>query len=276
MNTPCDWPVVYPDCDGDDVPDLPTDASPGMHEQSEQMAVDFLWNLTGQVYGVCPETVRPCREGCGSSGSTWKGNGSPWTPALIGGQWYNLTCGSCPPTASGCSCGDDATTIRLPGPIASVTQILIDGEILPSTAYRVDNYNILVRVDGGTWPSCQDLAAPTTEDGTWEITYERGRPVPVGGQVAAGALAEEFVKALCDDSSCRLPRRVQSITRQGVSMAILDSFEDIEKGHTGIWMIDSWVASVMAPKRGGSVASPDVGRYRNAPTYLRRTTWSAN
>ena len=276
MNGPCSWPVVYADCGDDGTPALPTDPPPEVRVRAETMATAYLWNWTRQQFGLCEEIVRPCREDCHRP-STWKGAAPQWRPVLLGGQWFNLTCGSCPPPISGgCSCvGDETTAIRLPGPIHSVESILVDGTLLPETAYRVDDRSILVRVDGGVWPDCQNLNDQPTEPGTWQVTYTRGTPVPEGGQVAAGVLASEFVKALCDDNSCRLPRRVQSITRQGVSMAILDAFEDMEKGHTGIWVIDSWVASVTVPnRRGGTVVSPDVN-YRR-PVSARRTTWSAN
>ena len=264
MNAPCSWPVVYPDCA------TAVDVSPELREQAEEMATTYLWNWTGRVYGTCPVTVRPCRERGYSPRSTWHGHTPPWTPVLWRGEWYNLTCGICDNGA--CGCGDSAATIRLPGPIASVEQVLIDGTPLPIDAYRVDNHSILVRTDGQAWPSYQDLDEPAMHEGTWEITYAKGTTVPVGGRIAAGELAEEFVKALCNDNSCRLPRRIQSITRQGVSMAVLDAFEDIEKGHTGIWMVDSWVASVTIPRNRSTVTSPDY-RHSSPPARVRSTTW---
>lgn len=268
MYGPCEWPVAYVDCE-DDVTPLSSDTPAEISSAAEEMATTYLWNWTGQRFGVCTETVRPCRESSDAGRSTWAGTTAPWTPVLLDGQWFNLTCGSC----SRCRCGDDATALHLPGPVASIGQVLIDGTPLPVDAYRVDDGSTLVRIDGGTWPTWQDMSASPSEPNTFEITYQRGLPVPIGGRIAAGVLAMEFVKALCDDNSCRLPRRVQSITRQGVSMAILDAFEDIEKGHTGIWVIDSWVASVLAPKRGGTVASPDFGH--RSPAQFRRTTWPA-
>src|SRR3546814_4772015 len=50
--------------------------------------------------------------------------------------------------------------------------------------------------------------------------------------ISAGRLANELAKAACNDKSCGLPQRVQSITRQGVTVAVLDSFDDIDTGHT--------------------------------------------
>src|SRR3546814_20601967 len=90
---------------------------------------------------------------------------------------------------------------------------------------------------------------------TWSVTYVKGYAVPKGGQVAAGMLAVELAQAACNDKTCGLPRRVQSVTRQGVNVAVLDAFDDIDQGPTGIWAIDSGVAYVFRP---------------TAPTRVRR------
>jgi hypothetical protein len=146
--------------------------------------------------------------------------------------------------------------------------VQIDGEVLDPSAYRVDNGRLLVRQDGGRWPTCQDMGAALGEDDTWGITYDKGYPVPAGGQIAAGLLANELAKAACNDRSCGLPQRVQTVTRQGVTIAVLDAFDDIDEGHTGIWLIDSWVASVVRRPRRMRVLSPD----RMPPRY-RQQTW---
>lgn len=271
MTGPCEWPVIYPDCGpppegGGPVP-LPAPLDGMTSEQVEQfetMAGDYLWRFTEHRFGVCEVTVRLCVQGCagGHSPSTFQGRGPrvsrTWGPVLIAGEWYNLGCGRCGDT---CGCGGSAPLL-LPGPIASVALVTIDGETLPPEAYRVENASLLVRLDGQPWPSCGV-----------EVTYTRGLPVPLGGQVAAGVLTVELAKAFCGDATCGLPRRVQSITRQGVTVAILDSFDDVEKGHTGIWTIDSWIASVRvapAAPRGPVVLSPDAPGVR-----VRRTTWGA-
>jgi hypothetical protein len=41
-----------------------------------------------------------------------------------------------------------------------------------------------------------------------------------------------------------LPERVQTITRQGVTVGFLDPQDFLEKGRTGITMIDLWLRSV--------------------------------
>jgi hypothetical protein len=101
------------------------------------------------------------------------------------------------------------------------------------------------------------------------VTYVRGVRVPEGGEIAAGVLALELAKAACNDNTCQLPKRMQTMTRQGVTVAMLDSFDDVDKGHTGIWIIDSWVASMTKTPVRPTVLSPDKPRHAT-----RRSTWT--
>lgn len=276
QTSPCDWPLLFPGCtDPEQIPPPLDDMTEEQRDRYESIATDFLWQWTGRRFGVCPVTVRPCRQDCWQGRSTFNGGGrltdgiwaAPFGPILIGGQWFNLGCGQC---GDMCSCSNTPALI-LPGPVASVDEVRIDGQPLDPDAYRVDNHRLLVRTDGGDWPTCQDQAAdPAVDDNTFQITYQRGIPVPVGGQLAAGVLAVEFAKAACRDKDCQLPQRVQSVSRQGVTVAILDAFDDIDTGHTGIWLIDSWVASVTKSPAVSRVYSPDIPRSRP-----RRTTWTA-
>ena len=243
---PCSWPVDYCTDDGG-VPE-PLNAMDGTKVQRyERMAVDYLWNWTAQQFGTCTIAVRPCRRNC------WVPGRWPFHAAPYGGRVLEVGCGVC-----GDTCGCSFThQITLDGPAGHVEQVLIDGAVLDPSAYTLQNERYLVRTDGGQWPTCQDLAADTTQPGTWEITYTIGSPVPVGGQIAAGVLARELAKAACNDTTCKLPQRIQSITRQGVAI-IMDTFQDLEKGGTGIWLIDSWVSSVTKAPTRSRVYSPDV------------------
>lgn len=275
MTGPCSWPISYASCANCTV--LAGMSAPD-RLLVETMATEYLWNWTLKAFGVCTLTVRPCRQDCVDGRSTFWGNGpygsgsmgygsgiGPFpNPQLVEGEWTNVSCGFCP---DACSCeGDRLQTLKLPGPIVSVTTVTLDGMVLLPDTYRVDNASLLVRLSGGAWPKCQDMTLPTTQPGTFSVTYQRGRVVPVGGQVAAGLLACELAKAICRDSSCALPQRVQTITRQGVTMAMIDNGEGIAKGETGIWAIDSWVSSITSPIRPSTVLSPDIARPRYRTT----------
>ena len=252
---PCEWPVSYVGCTDDGTPPEPLGSMSASGRQSfEEMAGEYLWNWTGQVLGVCEVVVNPCRQDCTQGRSTFNGSGpfsgnvgAMWTPVVINGLWYNVGCGTCGDT---CRCGG-GSPLRLPGPIDSVVQVKEGDDVLSPDLYYVEGYNLLFRLDGKAWSPC-DL----------EVTYRKGTPVPVGGQVAAGRLAVQLAKAACGDKTCELPQRVQTVTRQGVTVAMLDSFDDIDKGHTGIWLIDSWVSSMTKPATQSRVLSPDVPRTR--------------
>lgn len=267
----CDWPVVYQNGEGGDE-GYWASTDDETRDRWERVAVDYLRRWSGQQFGLCESVVRPCRQDCpGAGASTFLGPGvlgsvgAPWTPVLSGGQWLNVGCGSC---LGPCACTHVAS-LRLDGPVDSIISITLDGNTLPPTAYRVEDHRYLIRHDGGEWPICQDYAAETGE-GVFEIRYRRGLPVPLGGQIAAGILAIEFSKAANRDKTCQLPQRLSSITRQGVTIDVLDTFDDIDTGHTGIWLVDSWVASVTQPRNTRSrVYSPDL-----QPARPRRTTWT--
>lgn len=268
---PCDWPIrAVGDC-----PDLDALANAAEGDVSkadvEAAAVDYLWRWTGRAFGVCEATIRPVRQDC--YGSTYAGasgvpSGGAWfEPVLVGGRWYNLACGLC---GDECAC-TRLYSIRLPGPVQTVERVALDGVELDPAAYRVDNRANLVRDDGGRWPVCQRLDVPVDAEGAFAVTYRFGLPVPLGGQVAAGVLACELAKALSYSADCRLPQRVQTVTREGVTVGMFDTFEGLDEGRTGIWTIDSWVASVTKPAARATVHNPDVRppartTYRGAST----------
>lgn len=268
---PCSWDVSY--ADGASCSAL-NELSDSDRARVEDMAATYLWNWTGKQFGLCTMTLRPCHVDC--HGSVFTGNGPYSTgylgvgqyrsPQLVDGLWIGDS-SSCP------SCGQvgdfsPSTTLTLPGPASSVTEILIDGVLLDPSQYRLDPRDLLVRVDGQTWPTYQDLAQSAASVGTWQVEYLRGIPVPEGGKIAAGALACELAKAWTRDTSCALPQRIQTITRQGVTMAMVDPFTGLEKGHTGIWLIDSWVSSVNLPRRSGAVYSVDIPRRPSAGRFM--------
>jgi hypothetical protein len=58
--------------------------------------------------------------------------------------------------------------------VYDVTEVQVDGVVLPDGAYRVDAPGRLVRTDGGCWPDCQDMGAPAGADNTFFVTYRYG------------------------------------------------------------------------------------------------------
>jgi hypothetical protein len=229
-------------------------------------ATEILYALSGRQFGLCAVELRPCRRDCagGAIPAGWWEYGAWPRPALINGAWYNLGCGGC---AGGCSC----TTLEeavLPGPVHDIVQVLVDGDVLDSSAYRLDNNRLLVRVDGGVWPACQNLAAATTETGTWAVTARFGQPVPVMGQLAVGELAAEFAKACVGDDDCALPKPVQQIARAGITMTFLDPNEVFAQGRIGLTNCDLFIQTV---NPHGLQAAPQVYDV-DGPTFRRTGT----
>lgn len=254
----CEWPVDYGQC-GDCVDSMASLSATGV-ALFEEMATEYLWRWTHKQFGLCQATIRPCRQDCFEGLSTYgvaRGTSTPFQPTLISGRWFNLGCGGGCGDRCGCISG---STLVFETPVYDVLHVEINGATLDPSAYRVDNYRRLVRQDGNLWPFCQNLSSPLGATDTWAVTVRLGAPVPVGGQVAAGKLTAELAKAACGDTGCQLPQRWQTITRQGVTIsAAIDLFQGLDEGKTGIWLIDSWVASVIKPgtSSGFAIASPD-------------------
>lgn len=224
------WPVDVGCCSDFD------NYAPAVQNRAKALAASSLRLLTGSVVGGCPITVRPCKRSCVSDYHNYYVSGT-WMPYSYNGTWVNYGCGC---TYESCSCSA-LEQISLPPPIGSVSSVKVDGAVLPSTDYRVDNQRWLVRTDGGTWPTCQALEKPDTEPGTFSVTYLNAQPVDGLGAYAAGVLACEFAKA-CSGSSCRLPAGVTEITRSGVSFTVpTGAFTD---GLTGIREVDAYITTI--------------------------------
>lgn len=272
----CPWPVSYADCTGECAAYQSFEDPAAAEEMFEAIASDLLWNWTNRVFGVCEAVVRPCGATCSEEFTNWStywGRGPGWDPAfpgggprggmvfypvLVAGRWFNIVCGC----VGFCQCTPAGPTVlSLPGPVQSVTEVRIDGAALPPDAYRVERKRWLIRLDGGTWPTCQNmLADPAADLNTFEVTYQRGIPVPIGGQVAVGRLACELALASCGSEQCALPERMTTITRQGVTVGFADTYEDLKAGGTGIYSIDTWVASTTRGVPYASVKSIETVR----------------
>lgn len=212
-------------------------ATQEQRDRASAVAAYFIWGATGRQYGLCERIVRPCGETCNNY-STYHGPLSQeFRPMLTSnGEWINCRGGSC--GCNPCNCCD-ICAIPLPGRVDSIVEVKLDGVILDPSEYFVYDYERLVKAVG-CFPSCQDLQLPTTEIGTFEVTYMQGTPLPLAGQAALDKLACQYL-SLCGGGECGLPERWQSISREGVSISALDAILLSERGRTGIWEIDSWI-----------------------------------
>jgi hypothetical protein len=182
-------------------------------------------------------------------------------PALVDGAWLNIWC--CNRSGAGCGC-THVSELLLPGPVHEVTEVRQDGTVLAATVYQLRRTRTwgLVRVDGKAWPLCQDLEKPDSEPGTLSVSYRRGLAVPPGGVRAVSVLAGEIAKQAAGQK-CRLPSRVQTINREGVTMTLLDPQDWLEAGRTGLEEVDTWLGQVN-PRGHRSrplVWTPDLPQY---------------
>jgi hypothetical protein len=220
-------------------------------DQALLLASEILWALSGRTWmgGGCEETATlrsyPPQPGQG----TWPYHRS-W-PSCACWRWGTWLDGRLYPAAAFFGVHIDAPiALQLPrSPVTAVTSVTIDGS--PFVAWRLLRAGWLERTDGQGWRMCDDSTT---------IVYEFGEPPPAGGVAAAVELAVEIVRDRFDIGECRLPRRTTSVTRQGISMELLDPMEMLDGGRTGLYAVDLWLTAVnpSARPQAAGVWSPDV------------------
>lgn len=235
-------------------------------------ASEVLWELSGRRYsGVCTDTVRPCPKGSpllpagsfpnGFVPYGWNESWGWWR----GGAWCG--CGE-GPSCGGCCGLPSQIRVGARPLLPNTITVDIDGSPLASTAWQVVDGVWLVRVDGESWPCCQDMSVPAGSPGTWEVTYSYGRQPPITGVRAADALARELALECVGSAACRLPRRLSTVTRQGSTMTFLDPMEFLASGTTGITAVDLFLSS----ERYGRAHRPSTIVDPERATYVRRVT----
>ncbi len=249
-------------CDGCD------DLDPYVATLAISQATDILYRMSGYQWpGGCSRTVRPCgRSLSDSSIPSWHGHTGEafgdWLP--IGGCGCNeLVTGRC-----GCGSGPDRISLGGLVPIVSVEQIRIDGAVVPAGEYRIDDYQWLVRLpEAGSdfkqgWPCCQRIDLAATEDRTFDVEFTFGKTRPQSAVLPTAELACELAKA-CDPSigDCKLPAKVQSMSREGVDFTFVPTVDFLDNDRTGLEAVDLWLKAVnpRGLRRPAVVWSPDLG-----------------
>lgn len=236
------WPIVVP-AKSQSQWDA---ADPADRVRAEAMAVSLLNSLTGRVFGLREQTVRPCfgpppgySTYAGYSGDGGRAGAVFWPGLTLGGINVVGGCGC----SAGCTCVSKSE-VALPGPIHSITRVLVDGVELDADTYKVKNRRWLLRVDGQVWPQVQNLDVDDDAVGAFTVVYRQGVAVPMAGRVAAGAIAVDMLKSLTGGSGvCKLPKNVTNVSREGVSMDF-DPAAYLEAGLTGIDEADQWIRTV--------------------------------
>jgi hypothetical protein len=148
-------------------------------------------------------------------------------------------------------------------PLVSIQGVVIDEEVIDPSTYRIDDQKWLTRTDCGAWPLCG-----CTCD-TFMIDFTFGEKPPQLGADAALILAAEMYRAMTPGATCKLPARLTSIQRQGISMAVIDPMDFMDKGLTGVYQIDMFLQAYNPGRhiRKPTVWSPDV------PNAGHQQTW---
>jgi hypothetical protein len=237
--------------------------TPTTQAYADRVATRVIWAATGRQFGLCTTTVRPCwmpQEPLYQTFPVGYYGEGYWALNGVPGGVVVFAVGGC---ACATACGCTPPQIALPGPIDSITSVVIDGVVLDPSKYRVDLGSYLVRTDGLAWPTTQNLGAAPGLPNTWQVTYQLGIAVPASLQDAAGLYACEIGRGITG-GSCQLPNRVRSITRQGVEINYVNEDDYLTKGRTGYDAVDSIISSynphglTQRPR----VKSPDLPQYR--------------
>lgn len=222
-------------------------------DQAGQVAVfasEVLYVLTNQQWpGVCLRTVRPWHDTRWAYYCTPNPHGSAlpaWGYTPGADPWIYTTV----PAAS-------RFELPLPGPIQTVSEVMVDGVVVPDTAYIIIGKRRVQRIDGGIWPIGQDLTRPPgvipdvpSADGTaaWSVTYEWGAGPPASGVIACRSFYCEIVAAL-SGADCKLPwtGAITTVQRRGTTINYGALHDQFEKGYVGLADVDLWINSA----RGG-------------------------
>lgn len=252
MSGPCGWTITRCGCGS-----CWDTYTPTVRATAGALAIGIMWMATGRRYGLCDVTVQPCiRPEPPSDYREYPVDGATQHRAYVHeGQWYN-GCGTETSCCRGCE-------LDLEGPTttAGITTVTVNGVVVPPAAYKVMNRNILVRIDGQCWPTCNNYSEQTPA--TIQVTYKKGLPIPDHVQKATERLACDLAKA-CSGAECALPQRIRSLSRQGVEVAMDELSADPGKIRTGIHEVDMVIA--LENPHGRTMASlvwsPDMPKPR--------------
>jgi hypothetical protein len=160
----------------------------------------------------------------------------------------------------------DRIAITWDGPGVGPTYNGISFErVAGSGQFTVSNLSIQA---GGCWPKCNDLTKADTENGTWSVKVTYGQPIPELVRRAASEYACQLIK-LCQGAPCQLPQRLQSISRQGVTVSFLDPQDFLDKGRSGIYLVDMAIKTYNPNMlmRRPTVYSPDAANKWRVETW---------
>lgn len=235
MSEPCGWEITACGCGS-----CWDTYTPEVRSTAAALAIRTMWMATARRYGQCDVVVQPCpKPALLREYQTYPVDHPDYGGAYLHqGRWHNGCSGS--DEDAGCCSGCE---VELDGPTstAGITLVTVSGVVVPAGSYEVMNGHILVRTDGECWPTCINYSTQTPPQ--FQVEYKKGEAIPVGVQRATERLACEYAKACTGNSSCALPSRLRSLSRQGVEMTVEElSTEDPGRIRTGIPAVDAIIA----------------------------------
>lgn len=206
------------------------DKPEGLTPEQEQAALDaaqlLLWSRTGRRLGVCDST------------ETFQPFGECVMPRPTPGSAFGLS-----------SRGGEVFLTNTP--VVQVVEVKVDGVVVPANRYRVEGTRLTPLA--GAWST----ATPVV------VTYRHGVPIEgwLAGLVAmaVGEVAGELANGMCG-GACKLPSRMVSISRQGVTVEMGTADDYVKAGLLGLPLADQLITTVNPHKRQSAsrVYSPDM------------------
>ena len=146
-------------------------------------------------------------------------------------------------------------------PVHEVFSVHYGETLLDDSEYILFNKRFLKLRNGVIWNYACDQRGIT-------VDYSYGMLPPQAGILAATTLANELLILMgegSDMNQCRIPERVRSVSREGISFDMIDPQEFMDEGKTGIWEIDLFIRTAnpsRAKKQPRLLSASDPRRYR--------------
>lgn len=228
----CDtWPVPETgECSGGCT--IPADTDEAIITAASIKAGDILHTLSGGRAGLCEDVLRPIGECCGGCSGR-------------------------------CRCAGSGDRVRLQssaGPVSAVTEVKVDGVVVPSELWRYyPSSETLYRVPEGLWPRVDRKWADCDQPETMCVTVAIGYQPDSWALSVHAELTCELIKS-CTGGKCRIPSNATQVNAQGISITLTAT-----EAKQFIPAVAGWVAAVN-PDGAGNVSrvfSPDTAMEGN-------------
>ena len=117
-------------------------------------------------------------------------------------------------------------------PVRTIHSVTVEGELLDPSKYKLRNGTTLY-LDRYRVDCCRGRLKEVDVDYTYGVVE-----LPAILRRAVDVMAEQIVLADADSDNCKIPERVTSVSRQGVSWTLIDPQDFLQDGRTGIYEVD--------------------------------------